>query len=106
MRERVSIEKVLEIATAFRESGLSVPEYCRRNQMNVNRLRGYVKRSRKYLGEGDAALSGFTRIQPVGRDFAELSGIEVRYGQFRINLTPGFSEPELMKVFRALRGQG
>lgn len=106
MRERVSIEKVLEIVTAFKESGLTAPEYCRRNEMDVIRLRGYIKRSRKFLNKSEAALSGFTRIEPTGHPVTELSGIEIRYGQFRINLTPGFSEPDLMKVFRAIRGQG
>lgn len=92
--------------SGFWTSGLSLTEYCRRTQLNVNTANKWRSRF-KTLGYGEKSAEEILEIVPlkeslIGMEHKAGSGIHLTLGDLHVELDRGFDETTLKRVLRIL----
>ena len=92
--------------SGFWHSGLSLAEYCRRNELNVKSAQKWKSRF-KTLGYEESVTEERLEIVPlkttlIGTEPKECSGVHLTLGELHLELDTGFDETTLKRVFQIL----
>ena len=91
---------------AWRKSGLSRAEYCRRNNISYHALR-YWQKKRERLSSSEITFVPVPFTGAVQNDVVRkrISGLKVEFGnRFKIDVSDDFSSATLTRLISALEG--
>ena len=105
MREKC-LRKREKNLSGFWNSGLTLTEYCRRNQLNVQTAWKWMNRFQS-LGYGERVTEESLEIVPletalIGTEAKDNSGVHLTLGESHLELDTGFDETTLKRVFQIL----
>lgn len=103
----MSGEKIPELRynqiNSFKESGMSIPAWCKEKQIKANTLRYWLKKIKEEeiteLSEDNWVPITFNN--PLD---SAVSPIVVKIGPFSVEIKPGFDHSTLKDVFAAIHG--
>ena len=88
---------------SFKESGMSLPAWCKENQIKANTLRYWLKKIKE---EEITKLNEVNWVPITFNNPTDYKGspIVVRIGAFSVEIHPGFDHSTLKDVFAAIHG--
>ena len=101
---QTSIQKVMTLVSEFHKSECSVPEFCKKRNLEISQMRWFIKRSKNYL-EKKKIQPSFSKIQVFSDSSTSIedSGISIKYKEFEVKVTRDFREQTLSKVLTTLK---
>jgi hypothetical protein len=104
----MSGEKIPELRysqiRSFKESGLSIPAWCKENQIKANTLRYWLKKIQveETTKSNEENWVSISLNNPVVD--TKVSPIVVKIGSFSVEIQPGFDRSTLTDIFTAIHG--
>lgn len=102
--QQTPIQKVMALVNEFHKSECSVPEFCKKRNLEIGQMRWFIKRCKNYIKK-KKIQPGFAKIQvsPDSSLHIEDSGVSIKYKEFEVKVTRDFKELTLSKVLRTLK---
>jgi hypothetical protein len=94
----------MALVSEFHKSECSVPQFCKKRNLEIGQMRWFIKRSKNYM-EKKKIQTGFSKIQvfPDSSTHIEDSGVSIKYNGFEVKVTRDFKELTLSKVLRTIK---
>ncbi|KJS48783.1 IS66 family insertion sequence element accessory protein TnpA [Desulfosporosinus sp. BICA1-9] len=88
---------------SFKESGLSIPEWCKENNVKTSTLRYWLNKI-KTEENSRSNEEGWVTIAVNNSLETKVSPIVIKVGPFSVEIQPGFDRSTLTEVIAAIHG--